>query len=181
MTCLSCYHSMPYLFLNMKLFSISLQLDIILIISFFGREREPSRIQNMFLVQAVNKAPVNKAPFNILLINEGKGASFPSCYKLHSPHLLRLIMCLIFFQLQIGLGGSGACILLPPFHNLRKYLSMAELTVSAYKYSVKRHKPLHIHILWILGIGNTQHCSSLALNEVMIILIKERISLLSQN
>lgn len=60
----------------MRLFSISLQLDVILIMSFL-EEKEPPRIQNMFFVQAVNKAPVNKAPFYILWINGGKGVCFP--------------------------------------------------------------------------------------------------------
>lgn len=113
---------------------------------FFFCGNEPPRIQNMFLRETVNKVPMNKAPFSLLWMNGGNGVSFPSCCKPRFPDLFRLIVS-DGFQLQIGLGVLGVCIFVPLFHNLRKYLFKAELTVTRYKYAVERCRPLHIHLL----------------------------------
>lgn len=148
MTHLSCHLAMPYLIFNVELFSISFQLELILMMSFFFFfcGNEPPRIQNMFLRETVNKVPMNKAPFSLLWMNGGNGVSFPSCCKPRFPDLFRLIVS-DGFQLQIGLGVLGVCIFVPLFHNLRKYLFKAELTVTRYKYAVERCRPLHIHLL----------------------------------
>lgn len=65
MTHLSCHLSVPYIIFNVQLFSISFQLVLVLIMSFWGGKKLP-RIQNAFMEQAVTKAPVHKAPFNFL-------------------------------------------------------------------------------------------------------------------
>lgn len=65
MTHLSCHLSVLYLIFNVKLFSISFQLELVLIMSFLGGKKLP-RIQNTFIEQAVTKASVHKAPFNCI-------------------------------------------------------------------------------------------------------------------